>query len=43
MANVTHEIPAIQAYIALKEGKIALEKAIKVLAMSGLGFYLNKN
>lgn len=52
MANLTHEIPAIQAYIFLKEniathtldfatasggeeGKIALKKAIKVLALSG--------
>ncbi|MCC0703895.1 MULTISPECIES: M20 family metallopeptidase [unclassified Clostridioides] len=57
--NLTHEIPAIQAYIKLKEntathteefavaaggeeGKIALIKAIKVLAMCGVDVLYSK-
>ncbi len=56
--NLTHEIPAIQAYIKLKEntathtdefavasgeeGKVALIKAIKVLAMCGVDILYSK-
>ncbi len=57
--NLTHEIPAIQAYIKLKEntathtdefvvaaggeeGRVALIKAIKVLAMCGVDILYSK-
>lgn len=59
MGNLTHEIPAIQAYIELKnsgathsiefakasggeEGRVALKKAIEVLALSGFDILSNK-